>query len=55
MIPLRPWFAWHPVRTDDGWTWLRPVLRTRLQLPGFKPLWIHYRRPKQSDTLKETP
>ncbi len=26
------WFAWYPVRTWDGWRWLKPVTRTKVFL-----------------------
>ncbi len=50
--PWRPWFAWRPVETFDGvCTWLRPVMRRRIQkhdyLTGGEPLaqWWQYAFP----------
>lgn len=41
--PWLPWFAWRPVATPDGLTWLRMLERRR----GCWGLWVFvaYRRP----------
>lgn len=38
---FEPWFAWHPVYTEDaGWRWLTSVYR-RLRAGHYQDHWVY--------------
>lgn len=59
--PAHHWFAWHPVSTRTGWTWLRTVTRCRVYLgssmPGTAEWWeyIDHRRESHYSKNGQTP
>lgn len=49
----KPWFAWFPIKTDDGIVWLKPMYRRRVCAYVYNDIVTYYQYGTIFDILKD--